>query len=69
MDHESYVLLQVFLFIGRILITVFCVNRADKLNRSKFGWGFFGFFFPIITLVVILFMKPIVEFEDVKTAS
>lgn len=69
MDPESYAILQVFLFIGRILITVFCVNKAGKLNRSKFGWGFFGFFFPIITLIVILFMKPVVEFEDVETAS
>lgn len=69
MDPESYAILQVFLLTGRILVTVFCVARADKLNRSKFGWGLFGFFLPIIALIVILFMKPKVEFEDVKANS
>jgi len=66
MDPQGYAILQALLFIGRILITVFCVIRAGELNRSKIGWGIFGFFLPIIALIVILFMKPIVKFEDVK---
>ena len=66
MDPETYAIYQGLFFIVRIIITVFCVNKAGELNRSKVGWGIFGFFLPIIALIVILFMKPIVEFEDVK---
>ena len=69
MDPSSYAVIQLVLFIGRILITVYCVNKAGELNRSKGGWGFFGFFLPIIALIVIQFMKPIVDFEDVKANS
>lgn len=66
MDPESFAILNLILFIGRILITVYCVNKAGELNRSTVGWGFFGFFLPIIALITIQFMKPIVEFENVK---
>jgi len=59
MDLGGYVVLQIILLVVRIIITVYCVNRAGELNRSKTGWGFFGFFFPIIAIIWIQFMKPI----------
>jgi hypothetical protein len=42
----------------RIVVTIYRVNRAGKLNQNKFVWGFFGFFFPLIAFIVIQFMKP-----------
>lgn len=31
--------LSLVLFIVRIGITIYCINRAGTLNRSKGGWG------------------------------
>ena len=59
MDPQSYAMLQIFLMIVRIGITIYCVWKAGELNRSKWGWGFFGFFLPILALIWIQFMKPI----------
>lgn len=58
MDSEEYGLLYFFLFILRIVITIYCVNRARKLNRNVWGWGIFGFLLPIVALIWIQFMKP-----------
>ena len=58
MDQSSYATLQVVLLVVRIVITIYCVNKAGELNRSKGGWGIFGFFLPIIALIWIQFMKP-----------
>jgi uncharacterized membrane protein YecN with MAPEG domain len=63
MDQGAYAFLQIILFVGRILITVYCVNTAKKLNRSGTGWGFFGFFLPIVALIWIQFMKPIMVWD------
>jgi len=57
MDQPNYGLTAI-LFIFRIVITVYCVNKAGKLNRSKFGWGVFAFILPLIALIWIQFMKP-----------
>ena len=58
MNSEKYGLLYFFLFILRIIITIYCINRARKLNRNVWGWGIFGFFLPIVALIWIQFMKP-----------
>lgn len=66
MDQSSNAILQVVLLVVRIVITIYCVNKAGELNRSKGGWGIFGFFLPIVALIWIQFMKPIkVEVETV----
>ena len=41
-----------------------CVNKAETLNRSQFGWGFFGFISPIIAMIWIHNIKSIVKFEE-----
>ena len=64
MDEGSYAVLQVILFAARIGITIYCVNKAGQLNRSKGGWGVFGFFLPIIALIWIQFMKPKMVWDD-----
>ena len=58
MDQSSYAGLQMILLIVRIFITIYCVNKAGELNRSKWGWGLFGFFLPILAIIWIQFMKP-----------
>lgn len=42
----------------RIGVTIYCANRADKMNRSGLGWGVLGFVFPIIALIAIHLVKP-----------
>lgn len=58
MNSEEYRLIYFFLFVLRIVITIYCVNKARKLNRNVWGWGIFGFFLPIVALIWIQFMKP-----------
>jgi len=60
MDNSG---VMIFLLILRIVITVYCNNKAKELNRSAFGWSFFGFCIPILALIWIQFMKPILIFE------
>jgi hypothetical protein len=57
-------LVSLIVLIIRIGITVACVNKAEQLNRSKMGWGFFGFFLPILAIIWIQFMKPKMVWED-----
>jgi hypothetical protein len=55
MDYST---LQTILLIVRIIITIYCVNKAGELKRNKVGWGLFGFFLPIVALIWIQFIKP-----------
>ena len=55
--------LPVLLIVIRIVGVLVCVNKAEELNRSKGGWGFFGFVSPIIAMIWIHYMKPIITFE------
>lgn len=48
----------------RILITVYCVNKAEQLNRNKTGWGIFAFFLPIIAAIAIQFVKPNIKWDS-----
>jgi hypothetical protein len=59
MDSSTYVVISGFLFLLRIGITIFCVDKARSLNRSQIGWGIFGFVLSIVALIWILFLKPL----------
>jgi hypothetical protein len=61
--EADYLIVQMISIVLRIVITVYCVNRAKKLNRSQGGWGLFGFFFPLIALIWIQFMKPRMQWD------
>jgi len=53
------------LIIGlRILGVIVCSNKAGELNRSKGGWGFFGFISPILAMIWIQFMKPVMKWDE-----
>lgn len=58
MKDES---LPIVSFLLRVVITIYCVNKAGKLNRNKGGWGIFGFILPIIAFIWIQFMKPKID--------
>lgn len=58
MSEQEYALLRILDLFLRVAITCFCVYRAGKLDRSKLGWGIFGFMIPWVAFFVILFMKP-----------
>jgi H+/gluconate symporter-like permease len=56
-DHEKAMQTRaiasiVSLFL-RIVITIWTVSIAKKLNRDTVGWGFLAFFFPSIALIII----------------
>ena len=61
MDEGEVVIIQLIL---RIVGTVVCVNKANELNRSIRGWGFFGLVLPIIGMIWIRFMKPVVKWDE-----
>lgn len=63
MEQQNNPALQIILLIVRILVTIYCVNKAKDLNRSQLGWGIFGFFIPIIAIIWIQFLKPIIKTE------
>jgi hypothetical protein len=45
--------LSAVLLIFRIAITFWAIDIAEKLNRSKIGWGIFAFFLPSISLIFL----------------
>jgi uncharacterized membrane protein YjfL (UPF0719 family) len=52
---------EILLFLGTLIsfvVSIYCVKKAEKLNRSRFGWALFGFCLPLIAFIVIQFMKP-----------
>lgn len=60
-DQAVVVLIQFGL---RIIGIVVCASKATKLNRSSFGWGFFGFVMPVLAMIWIQFMKPIMKWDE-----
>ena len=56
-------IVPILLIVLRIVGVIVCSNKAGELNRSKGGWGFFGFVSPIIAMIWINCMKPIMTFE------
>jgi hypothetical protein len=53
---------EILLFLGTIIsivVSIYCVKKAEKLNRSRFGWALFGFCLPLIAIIVMQFMKPL----------
>ena len=55
MTEQQFFILQL---LGRIASAILCFTRADKLNRSHFIWGVLGGVFPVMSIIIILFMKP-----------
>ena len=51
--QQTRAILSVVSLITRIGITVWVVNIAKSLNRDTTGWGFFAFFLPSISLIII----------------
>jgi hypothetical protein len=52
---------EILLFMGSVIsivVSVYCVKKAESLNRSKFGWALFGLCLPIFAFIIIQFMKP-----------
>lgn len=57
----------IFMILGlilRIVGAVVCSRKANELNRSTGGWGFFGFISPILAIIWIQFMKPIMVWDS-----
>ena len=61
--EPEYAFIQIIFFVIRIIITVYCIDKAKELNRSRIGWGIFAFFIPILALIWIQFMKPKMEWK------
>jgi len=61
---ENIGVTEILLFLGTIIsivVSIYCVKKAEKLNRSRFGWALFGFCLPLIAIIVMQFMKPLTD--------
>ena len=56
----------IFTLILRVLIAIYCYNKAGKLNRNKNGWSFFGFVAPFLAIIWMQFMKPLNSNEQME---
>jgi hypothetical protein len=43
----------IFLLIGGVIAAIVCAVIAGAKGRNPFGWGILGFFFSILTLIVV----------------
>lgn len=53
----------IFVLILRVVGLFYCINKAKTLNRSQWGWGFWGFVVPIIAMIWISFLKPVIIWD------
>jgi hypothetical protein len=44
----------IFVLIGGVVAAAICAVVAAMKGRNPFGWGILGFFFSIVTLIVII---------------
>jgi hypothetical protein len=44
----------IFLLIGGAIAAIICAVIAAMKGRNPFGWGILGFFFSILTLIVVI---------------
>jgi hypothetical protein len=44
----------IFYFIGGVIAAIICGVVAATKGRNPFGWGILGFFFSILTLIVVI---------------
>jgi hypothetical protein len=56
--------ITILLIVIRIVGILVCANKAGELNRSKDGWGFFGFISPIMAMIWIYCMKPVMKWDE-----
>ena len=61
---EALIIIQIILkFTGAIV----CATKADKLNRSGFGWAIFGFLMPILAMIIVNCLKPKIDWHEDNT--
>lgn len=53
LSREELQQILIFEIVLRIIFTIWAVNIAKKLQRSKFGWGIFTFFITPLSLFII----------------
>lgn len=46
----------VFYTIGGVIAAIISAIIAGTKGRNPFGWGILGFFFSILTLIVVIFI-------------
>jgi hypothetical protein len=66
-QEHFFALGNLALFVERIIATSRVIKSARSLNRPTTGWGFVAFFFPIITLIVMINkINKQVKFDIIK---
>jgi len=61
---EGQGVLLVGFFILRIVGAIVCSSKAGELNRSNAGWGIFGFFMPVIAMIIVHTLKPKIDWYN-----
>ena len=47
----------------RIAGLYICANKAKELHRNINGWKLFGFLAPIAAMIIIQFLKPLINWK------
>jgi hypothetical protein len=68
-DPEIYSIIVIFLLLMRIFIAIWCSNLSKTLNRGNKGWGAFGFFLPVVALIIIGFKKKLKDGQKSQEVS
>jgi hypothetical protein len=63
-NDGSQAILAIFSLLLRFVGAAVCASKAKELNRSSGGWGFFGFFMPIVAMIWIYNKKPNIEWNQ-----
>jgi len=53
------------IFVGlRIYGVIYCVKKAEELNRNSGGWAMLGLLIPIIAILIISNMKKKISWHE-----
>jgi len=61
---EILIIIQIAL---KIVGAIVCASKAGKLNRRELGWGIFGFFLPILAMIIVHCLKPKIDWHGEKS--
>jgi hypothetical protein len=48
----------------KIVGVIVCSDKASKTNRNSTTWGIFGFFMPIIAMIIASTLKPKTDWHN-----
>jgi hypothetical protein len=60
----SEILILLIIIIPSVIGFIYCGKKIKELNRDVSIWKFLGVFSPILSIIIIQFLKPVVKFDE-----